>query len=124
MILVDTSVWIDHFRANDAVLEGLLDKEQLLLHPFVLGELAIGNLQPRSSILHILGGLLLPEVALHEEVIAMVELHSLYGLGLSYIDVHLLTSAKLTENTELWTRDKRMLHVAEHLEIAMLGRRA
>ncbi len=124
MILVDTSVWIDHFRRNDAVLEGLLDEEQLLLHPFVLGQLAMGNLQPRPSILHMLGGLLLPEVALHEEVLTMVELHSLYGLGLSYIDVHLLTSAKLTENTELWTRDKLMLQVAERLEIAMLSPRA
>jgi len=110
VILVDSSVWIDHFRHGDSRLQALLESGQALTHPFVIGELALGNIRQRPTILGLLQGL--PQViqAGEEEVLGFIERHALGGTGIGYIDVHLLASARLT-SVPLWTRDKH-LHVA------------
>ncbi len=112
MILVDTSVWIGHFRASDSILVGLLEQGQVLTHPFVIGELALGNLRTRGPILEALNQM--PNVvrAHDEEVLAFVESQRLHGLGIGYVDVHLLVSAKLTPGTKLWTLDQRLAAIA------------
>jgi predicted nucleic acid-binding protein len=116
--LVDSSVWIDHLRRGDDILADLLDREQVLLHPFVIGELAIGNLRHREAVLQDLRDLPKAVVADDEEVIRFVEERRLFGLGLGYLDVHLLVSVRLTPEASLWTRDKRLAAAAERLSLA------
>lgn len=115
MILADTSVWVDHFRRGDAQLAGLLERGAVLIHPFVVGEIACGSLSDRSSILELLEDLPAAVVAETEEVLAFIERHVLHGKGLGYVDAHLLASAVLTEGASLWTRDKRLRIAAEDL---------
>lgn len=112
MILVDTSVWIDHFRKGDAALGEALMNGEVLTHSFVIGELACGNVGNRRQVLELLGELPRAREATHEEVMAMVESRRLMGRGLGYVDVHLLASSLLTRDTRLWTRDKRLAAVA------------
>ena len=107
MILVDTSVWIDHLRHGDAELVDALNQFQVLIHPFVLGEIACGNLQARSTVLTLLGSLPAATVATDEETLAFIEQHALMGRGIGYIDAHLCASARLS-GAQLWTRDKRL----------------
>lgn len=111
MILVDTSVWIDHLRKGDAMLADLLERGSVLMHPFVMGEIACGSLNRRSSILQLLADLPSAAVAQHAEAMAFVDRYTLHGKGIGYIDVHLLASTALTLDARLWTRDKR-LHAA------------
>lgn len=118
MILVDTSVWVQHLRVGDTAVAGLLDSGRVLVHPFVVGELALGNLRQRRSILAFLGDLPRSNVATDEEVLHFIERYALAGLGIGYVDVHLLASAQLTPGSSLWTRDKRLSAVAEHLGLA------
>ncbi len=118
MILVDTSVWIDHFRHTDTALAQLLSNQQVLAHPFVIGELALGNLKQRETILSALQNLPQATAAHDDEVLRFIGLQSLFGLGIGYIDAHLLAAVKLTPNTSLWTRDKRLLAAAERLSLA------
>ncbi len=118
MILADTSVWIAHFRAPDARLIARLEAEDLLGHPFVIGELAMGNLGQRSATLQFLDELPKAVVASHDEVMSLVEGHRLNGLGMGYIDAHLLASTLLTEGATLWTRDHRLQAIAERLGLA------
>ena len=118
MILADTSVWIAHFRAPDAGLMARLEAEDLLGHPFVIGEMAMGNLGQRSATLQFLDDLPKAVVASHDEVMSLVERHRLIGLGIGYIDAHLLASALLTNGTTLWTRDRRLHAIAERLGLA------
>ncbi len=118
MILVDTSVWIDHFRSNDAVLVQLLNDQRVLVHPFVTGELALGNLRQRALILSALQDLPQATIARAHEVLHFITQQSLSGLGIGYIGAHLLASAKLTNDTLLWTLDKRLLLAAERLSLA------
>jgi predicted nucleic acid-binding protein len=118
MILVDTSVWIDHFRANDQKLAQLLTQDTVLIHPYVRGELALGNMQQRYIILGLLDNLPQAPVAYADEINFFIEKHALYGLGIGLIDVHLLAATQLSENTKLWTRDKRLLAVAQRLNLA------
>ncbi len=118
MILVDSSVWIDHLRRGDEVLINLLDREQVLVHPFVIGELATGNLRPRAAVLEDLQHLRRSVVADDEEVLRFVEQERLFGLGLGYLGAHLLASVRLTPETALWTRDRRLWAVAERLSLA------
>jgi hypothetical protein len=118
VILVDSSVWIDHLRRADAILTDLLDRQQVLIHPFVIGELALGHLQPRDMILEVLMHLDRVIVAHDDEVMRLIEQERLFGLGLGYVDVHLLASVRLTLETSLWTRDKRLSAAAERLSIA------
>ncbi|MEK6790901.1 MAG: type II toxin-antitoxin system VapC family toxin [Deltaproteobacteria bacterium] len=107
MVLVDTSVWVAHFRAGDSELERLLNHGQVICHPFVVGELACGNLKNRTEILSLLQALPTALVLDHDEVLRFVDTHRLMGRGLGYIDIHLLASAMLT-NASLWTLDKRL----------------
>jgi predicted nucleic acid-binding protein len=115
VILVDTSVWVDHFKRANPVLAGLLDNDDVLTHPFVIGELAVGNLNQRTGVLHALEQLPQAHLAYDEEVLRFVEQERLSGLGIGYIDAHLLASARLTTATTLWTYDKRLAEVAERL---------
>jgi len=118
MILVDTSVWIDHLRANDQILAQLLMQDAVLIHPYVRGELALGNMQQRDVILNLLDNLPQATVAYADEVNFFIEKHALYGLGIGLIDVHLLAATQLSEKTTLWTRDKRLQAVANRLNLA------
>ena len=111
MILVDTSVWVDHLRHSNSELAGLLQQSQVVIHPFVVGELALGNLQQRHNVLAALQNLPAATVATDAEVLGLVERDALHGIGIGYIDAHLLASARLSANCKLWTLDKR-LHVA------------
>ena len=118
MILVDTSVWIDHLRANNEALAGLLDQGAVLAHPFVIGELALGQLRQRGAILNSLAALPRAEVATEREVLRFVERHALFGRGIGYVDVHLLAATRLTPDALFWTSDKRLHGVADELKLA------
>lgn len=118
MIVVDTSVWIDHLRTSDAALSRLLEAGQVLVHPFVIGELALGNLKNRSAVIGLLQELPRTPVATDEEVLQFIDRQGLFGLGIGYIDAHLLAATKLTAGSVLWTRDKRLQAVASRLGLA------
>lgn len=123
MILVDTSVWVDHLRRGDAGLIDLLERSAVVMHPFVIGELACGNLRERELILELLQDLPAAVVASPDEVLTFIEHHSLHGRGIGYIDVHLLASVALTPGARLWTRDAKLRKTADllgctHLESA------
>lgn len=114
MILVDTSVWIDHFRHGNAALQSLLEDGRVLTHPFVIGELACGALSDREEILGLLATLPQATVADHAEALALVRERRLPGRGIGWIDVHLLASALLT-TSPLWTLDVRLARAAAAL---------
>jgi predicted nucleic acid-binding protein len=118
MILVDTSVWVDHLRRDDTRLAGLLDTGGILSHTFVIGELALGDLRQRDLVLATLQDLPQASVATDREVLHFIGRHALFGLGIGYVDAHLLASVRLTAGATLWTRDKRLLGVAERLGLA------
>lgn len=117
MILVDTSVWVDHLRLSDRQLAGLLLEDAVLCHPFVVGELACGSLRRRSEIMRLLRNLPQAPVVQHDEVLAFVEAHRLTGSGLGWIDVHLLASATLA-GERFWSHDRRLAQVAGRLGVA------
>ncbi len=118
MILVDTSIWIDHLRAGDATLQGLLEHGRVLAHPFVIGELALGRLRQRDIVLGGLHDLPQAEVARDEEVLHFIAAKALCGLGIGYVDAHLLTAVQLTAGASLWTRDRRLRVAADQLSLA------
>jgi len=118
MILVDTSVWIEHFRAGSERLKALLLDEQVLCHPFVVGELACGTLQKRTEILSMLKALPEPHLLEHEEVLNFIESRRLYGSGIGWVDAHLLASTLLT-GCALWTLDKPLRRVAADLSVLL-----
>jgi hypothetical protein len=117
LILADTSIWIDHFRAVNPDLRHYLEQGFIAMHPFVVGELALGLLKDRSKTLALLD--LLPQlrVAQSDEVRSMIESRRLYGLGIGLTDTHLIASVFLNPPTLLWTRDKQLRKVAERLGI-------
>jgi predicted nucleic acid-binding protein len=117
MILVDTSVWIDHLRKDNDRLRDLLLDEQVFAHPFVIGELACGNLRNREEILGLLAALPQAEPAQHEEVLRLLDAKGLGGKGLGWVDAHLLASAMLSGCT-LWTLDKTLHAAAVRLKIS------
>ena len=117
MMLVDTSVWIDHLRHGDAALTAALEAGQVWMHSFVLGELACGNLRSRVEVLGLLQALPPMPVSTDKEVLFFIDQHELMGRGIGYMDVHLLASARLG-GTQLWTRDKRLHTVAAELGLA------
>ena len=119
MILVDTSVWIDHVRANDHGLAGLLEAGDVLTHPFVIGELALGNLARRERVLGALRDLPCAVVATEAEVLHFIDRHALFGRGAGYVDIHLRAAVRLTAGAALWTRDKRLREVAVALGLAI-----
>ena len=108
MILVDTSVWIDHFRNGNTRLAELLNGGSVLMHAFVLGELALGNLRSRKDVLRDLGNLPQAVVATDAEVLGFIAANKLHGRGIGYIDAHLLAASRLTPDTALWTYDRRL----------------
>ncbi len=118
MILVDTSVWIDHLRLNDERLARLLGEGQVIAHPFVTGELALGHLHNREAVLSALQNLPQAPVATDDEALRFIERNTLYGIGIGYIDAHLLASVRLAPGTALWTRDKRLLAAGTRLGLA------
>lgn len=119
MILVDTSVWIDHLRHGEALLSQALMQMSVGIHPFVVGELACGNLKNRQEVLQLLHGLPPMQKALDTEVMHFIEHKGLMGRGIGYVDAHLCASAILS-GAKLWTRDKRLLVVAQELGLAWL----
>jgi predicted nucleic acid-binding protein len=116
MVLVDTSVWVWHFREGSKELSGLLNEGSVLCHTFIIGELACGNLKDRDVILSYLKLLPICVEAESEEVLSFIESNHLMGQGLGYVDVHLITSAVLTD-VSLWTFDKRLAKAADSLHI-------
>ena len=118
MILVDTSVWIDHLRSGELSLAAALEAGRVMMHPFVLGELACGNLANRSEVLELLGNLPAAPTATDPEAVNFIERRSLMGRGVGYIDVHLLASIALSGDGRLWTRDRRLAAAATDLELA------
>jgi predicted nucleic acid-binding protein len=120
MILADTSVWVNHFRQNDPQLQQCLLNRQVLTHPFVLGEIACGNLQSRSKLLADLHRLPSSVCAEHDEVLTFLQQHRLYGKSITWIDAHLLASARLT-SCRLWTLDLRLRELASKLKISYSG---
>ena len=117
MILVDTSVWVDHLRTGVPELGALLEAGEVLTHPWVVGELACGTLRRRAEILELLGHLPAAPVATHDEVLAFIERHALMGRGLGYVDVHLLAAVRLHGDARLWTRDRRLGEAATGLDV-------
>jgi len=117
VVLIDTSVWVEHLRGGKAGLEVLLNDERVSCHPFIIGELACGNLKNRSEILTLLHALPAAVLAEHEEVLRLIEKYRLMGKGLGYVDAHLIASAMLT-GIPLWTLDERLEKVALSLGIA------
>lgn len=115
MILVDTSIWVDHLRAGHPVLALLLEQGRVLGHPWVTGEIALGSLAQRRQVLELLGGLPQAEVATAPEVALFLERHQLYGPGVGYVDVQLLAATALTADARLWTGDRRLAATAARL---------
>jgi predicted nucleic acid-binding protein len=115
MILVDSSVWVDHLRHGDQRLVTLLEASQVLTHPFVVGEIALGSLKNRETILGSLKGLPQAATATDEEVQKFIESIALFGLGIGYIDAHLLAAVRLDAGSQLWTRDKRLGAIANRM---------
>jgi predicted nucleic acid-binding protein len=107
MILVDTSVWIDHFRKSDEDLIALLDLNRAMIHPMVIGEIALGQLKRRELVLSSMQELPAAKTASEDEVMAFIDEAKLFGSGIGYVDAHLLASARLSD-ANLWTRDKRL----------------
>jgi predicted nucleic acid-binding protein len=116
MVLVDTSVWVDHLRSGNPRLASLLDRGEVVCHPSVIGELACGNLPNREEILSLLKDLPQAQVAGHDEIMRFIEFDRPMGIGLGYIDVHLLASARLTL-ASLWTLDLPLRKAAAKLEV-------
>ena len=120
MILIDTSVWIDHLHRADARLVALLGDVEVCVHPMVVGELALGSLRDRSTVLSLLDQLPSMSVATHTEVRHLIEAHELFGKGLGLVDAHLLAGLRITPGTGLWTSDRRLRAAAIDLGVACL----
>ncbi|MBV9768878.1 MAG: type II toxin-antitoxin system VapC family toxin [Bryobacterales bacterium] len=116
MILVDTSVWVNHFRQENPRLSQALLDGHVLIHPFVIGEIACGNLRSRAKVLNDLQRLPPATPADHHEVLSFLEQHRLFGEGIAWIDAHLLASARLS-NCRLWTLDARLLTAAARFHL-------
>lgn len=118
MILADTSIWVDHLRRGDLRMAELLTEGQILTHPSVIGELALGALQPRDEVLSLLRALPSATVAGWDEVLEVIDAHKLFGTGIGYVDAQLLAATLLTPGSLLWTRDARLSRQALRLGLA------
>jgi predicted nucleic acid-binding protein len=116
--LVDTSVWVDHLRASNERLAQLLDRGEALIHPFVIGEISLGNLRQRDVVLRTLALLPGATVATDAEVLHFIDRRALFGHGVGYVDAHLLAATSLTAGALLWTYDKRLHEAAVRLGLA------
>lgn len=117
MILLDTSIWIEHFRRGIRAAGELAIRADVLMHPFVLAEISLGSLPDRRMTLRFLGRVLTPVVASNEQVATFIEQHRLFSTGLNFVDVHLLASAKLTVDCQVWARDDRLAKAARRLGV-------
>ena len=117
MILVDTSVWVDHLRSGVPLLANLLQEGEVLIHPWVIGEIACGNLRNRQQVLDLLLGLPTALVASDSEVLLLIERGNLMGRGIGYVDANLLAAAKLSRSG-LWTQDRRLAALAQEQGLA------
>jgi predicted nucleic acid-binding protein len=117
VILVDTSVWVEHLRRGDERLAALLEDELVLVHPHVIGELFLGQLRQRDALSDLMD-LPVANVASDEEVLHFIKQESLFGVGIGYIDAHLLAATRLTAGATLWSRDRRLQAAAEKLALA------
>ena len=120
MILVDSSIWIDHLRARDGRLARFLEARQILSHPFVIGELALGYLPRRDVFLSELRDLTQAAVASDDEVLDLINRVPLFGRGIGYVDAHLLAAVRLTPDTTLWTAETRLRAVTAELGLAAM----
>lgn len=120
-VLVDTSVWVDHFRRDNAALATLLGQDRVLIHPLVIGEIACGTPPKRAQTLSDLERLQLTQQASNQEVLGFVEREQLYGLGCGWVDFALLASTLMTRGSEVWTLDKRLIALAERFGVAFRG---
>lgn len=118
MILVDTSVWINHLRSGNHRLAELLEQNRVVMHPMVIGELACGNLQNRQQLLQLWQSQDSLQAVSHDEALYFIEQNGLMGKGIGYVDVHLLASVALATGVKLWSRDKRLAHIADELQFA------
>jgi predicted nucleic acid-binding protein len=116
MILVDTSIWVDHLSRGKGGLAALLEEEQVLMHPYVMGELACGDIRNRGEVLELLATLPPAAVASDGEAMMMIEKRKLMGRGLGWVDVHLLASVVLS-GTRIWSRDKHLAAAAAQLKV-------
>jgi len=121
VILADTSVWIEHLRHGEPRLRAALEAERVLIHPFVIGELACGNLRARDSLLELLRRLPLVPTATDQEAHTLLHRRKLMGRGIGWIDVHLLASTALAAPARLWTHDRRLATIAAELKVAVTG---
>ena len=118
MILVDTSVWIDHLHRGEAPLARALEDGLVLMHPFVVGEIACGNLRQRAEVLDLLASLPPAATVSADEALGFIERRALMGRGIGYVDVHLLAAAALT-GVRLWTHDQSLARVANELGLGI-----
>lgn len=118
MILIDSSIWIDHFHKPDDALFALLSRELVLMHPYVIGEIALGHLRNRELVVRELRKHMRCVVASEDEVLRLIEHEKLASTGIGYVDAHLLASIRITPGSSLWTRDRRLNEVARRLGIA------
>jgi len=121
LILVDTSIWVEHLRRREAALEASLSAGHVLMHPFIVGEIACGNLRHRAEVLALMRELPQTPVAAEGEVLQFIERRRLMGLGIGFVDAHLLASSILAEGTRLWTRDKRLAAIATEIGCAFVA---
>ena len=117
MILADTSVWVDHLRAPDPHLSSLPNRDEILVHPWTIGEIACGSFANRKRVIEFLQGLPQLNPASHDEVLLFLDGQQAFGKGIGYVDANLLTSA-LVEKCKVWTKDKRMGAIAAQLSLA------
>ncbi len=117
MILTDTSVWVDHVRHRNPELTELLESGEILTHPFVIGEVAMGNLPRRETFLDAMHKLRRALAATDHEAMSLMERERLYGQGIGFVDLHLLASTRLTPGATLWTKDRRLREIARRLEV-------
>lgn len=120
MILVDTSVWVGHLRDRNERLSSLLGSGEVLGHPFVIGELALGNIRQREAVLRAYRRLPPVTVAADAEVLLFIDRQVLFGCGIGYVDAHLLAAAQLTPGAKLWTHDRRLHALAARLDLAAI----
>lgn len=118
MILVDTSVWVDHLRKTESKLSEHLDTGDVLMHPMIIGEIACGNLPSRTETLKNLNALPRIDAQDDQKVLSLIDSQLLMGRGIGYIDAHLICSVLNRQGTSLWTRDRRLKQVAEELGVA------
>jgi len=118
MILADTSVWADHLRIGDPKLQALLDSRQVLCHPFVIGEVALGYLRKRAAILGSMQNLRSAALATNSDVLEFINSNALPGSGIGYVDAHLLVSTLLTAGARLWAKDKKLAAAAQTFGVA------